>query len=391
MDAWGWETAASARADEDRRGRICADGRNLARHGLGRMRCDSARTDEDGSTRTSPAARRWSARTHGVTGARTASRMHTTRRGRSCARGMRVYDLPPDLAQCTCGVSVRAGLSSAHGGGREWVVRKDASVAFTNAYATIRVCTRAKVRGALGNLGGDYFLRIFYRDFQGDPKHVQEGYCQSRYLVKSYKSVFTAPSSAEKDDDENTPPMKKAKTAGPNGKCVAVILNMDGKVTGRSIAYVVVLLWLSLTTTTAWTDEYYDVSLAQMYDFIVDYFEGPEEGTLARERIDALLAWRNKYVVSRFWLLRSDCTIGRSTRPMHPPRPPTRHPWRLGPRCGNSVRRWSLRNSSSTIWNKLVFSPAIARREPKLKIKYKLLVCASPPEHCLSEHGQTEG
>ncbi|KAJ6615970.1 hypothetical protein B0H10DRAFT_1949449 [Mycena sp. CBHHK59/15] len=120
------------------------------------------------------------------------------------------------------------------------------------------------VRGALGNLGGDYFLRIFYRDFQGDPKHVLEGYCQSRYLVKSYKSVFTAPSSAEKDDDENTPPMKKAKTAGPNGKCVAVILNMDGKVTGRSIAYVAVLLWLSLTTTTAWIDEYYDVSLAQM-------------------------------------------------------------------------------------------------------------------------------
>ncbi|KAJ6628062.1 hypothetical protein B0H10DRAFT_1940619 [Mycena sp. CBHHK59/15] len=152
------------------------------------------------------------------------------------------------------------------------------------------------LRGALGNLGGDYFLRIFYRDFQGDPKHVQEGYCQSRYLVKSYKSVFTAPSSAEKDDDENTPPMKKAKTAGPNGKCVAVILNMDGKVTGRSIAYVAVLLWLSLTTTTAWIDEYYDVSLAQMYDFIVDYFEGPEEGTLARERIDALLAWWNKQI-----------------------------------------------------------------------------------------------
>lgn len=36
--------------------------------------------------------------------------------------------------------------------------------------------------------------------------------------------------------------MKKAKVAGPNGKCVAVRLHMDGKVTGRSIAYVAVLV-----------------------------------------------------------------------------------------------------------------------------------------------------
>ncbi|KAF7366086.1 hypothetical protein MVEN_00484900 [Mycena venus] len=154
--------------------------------------------------------------------------------------------------------------------------------------------TRAKVRGAQVDIGADFFMRIFYRDFHGDPKEVQEGFTQSAYMVKSYKAVFTAPSSVEQDDDENTPPLKKAK--GPNGKCVAVRLGMNGKVTGRSIAYIAVLLWLSLTTATTWTDEYYNVSLPQMYDFFVDYFEGPAEGTQARERADELLAWWNMQI-----------------------------------------------------------------------------------------------
>jgi hypothetical protein len=112
------------------------------------------------------------------------------------------------------------------------------------------------------------------------------------------KSIYHTSCSAEQDD-ENTPPMKKAK-AGPNGKCVAVRLGMNGKVTGRSIAYIAVLarcfsiclqlmylkLWLSLTTATIWANEYYNVSLPQMYDFFVDYFEGPAEGTQAREHVN---------------------------------------------------------------------------------------------------------
>lgn len=37
--------------------------------------------------------------------------------------------------------------------------------------------------------------------------------------------------------------------------------------------------------------------MAQMYDFLVDFFEEPEEGTQARARVDALLAWWNQYVL----------------------------------------------------------------------------------------------
>ncbi|KAJ7808176.1 hypothetical protein B0H14DRAFT_2609093 [Mycena olivaceomarginata] len=84
--------------------------------------------------------------------------------------------------------------------------------------------------------------------------------------------------------------------AAQRRKCVAVRLGMNGKVTGRSIAYIAVLLWLSLTMATIWIDEYYNVSLPQMYDFFVDYFEGPVEGMQAREHIDELLAWWNMQI-----------------------------------------------------------------------------------------------
>ncbi|KAJ7894120.1 hypothetical protein B0H13DRAFT_1719353 [Mycena leptocephala] len=146
-------------------------------------------------------------------------------------------------------------------------------------------------------VGSNYFFRVFYEGFQGDPKKVVPGFLKSRYVVKSYKAVFTAPSSAE-DDDENTPPMKKLKaaTGGPIGKAVATILGMNGMVTPRSIAYVAVLVWLSLTNVSTWKEEYYSVSLPQMYDFIVDFFEEPAVGSEAREGADALLSWWNQQI-----------------------------------------------------------------------------------------------
>ncbi|KAK7028590.1 hypothetical protein R3P38DRAFT_2937333 [Favolaschia claudopus] len=153
--------------------------------------------------------------------------------------------------------------------------------------------TRTKIRNGQEDLNVDYYARVFYDGFNGDPQNLETGFCRSRYLLNAYRAVFTAPSSVVKDD-ENTPPVKKTK--GPNGKCVAVKLGMDGKVTGRSIAYVCAHIWLSLTPATAWTDEYYQVSLPQMYDFLVDYFEAPEAGTQARARVDALLAWWNQQI-----------------------------------------------------------------------------------------------
>ncbi|KAJ6544747.1 hypothetical protein B0H10DRAFT_2082222 [Mycena sp. CBHHK59/15] len=109
--------------------------------------------------------------------------------------------------------------------------------------------------------------------------------------------IFTAPSSADAEEDENTPPAKKpSRTTKPVCKTVADIVGMNGKVSPRSLAYVVVLVYLSLTTATQWTTEYYGVSMVQLYDFIVDFFEGPKPGSAAKARADALLAWWNKKI-----------------------------------------------------------------------------------------------
>jgi hypothetical protein len=37
-----------------------------------------------------------------------------------------------------------------------------------------------------------------------------------------------------------------------------------------------------------------------MYNFIVDFFKSPREGTQARKRVNKLLAWWNKYVTLHF-------------------------------------------------------------------------------------------
>ncbi|KAJ6582262.1 hypothetical protein B0H19DRAFT_1252372 [Mycena capillaripes] len=131
------------------------------------------------------------------------------------------------------------------------------------------------------------------------PNKIAQGYLKGRYLVKSYKAVFTAPSSA-KDDSENTAPTNKTRkgaTGKAIGKNVATRLGMNGRVTPRSIAYIAVLVWFSLTTVSSWNvQEYYKVSLQQLYDFIVDFFEGPAEGSAAKRRVDELLSWWNQQI-----------------------------------------------------------------------------------------------
>ncbi|KAJ7481276.1 hypothetical protein B0H11DRAFT_2232765 [Mycena galericulata] len=156
---------------------------------------------------------------------------------------------------------------------------------------------RGGLRGHTLHLGGNYWARIFYDKFQGNNKCVEDGFLKSRYLVKGYMVIFTAPSSADAEEDENTPPAKKpSRTTKPVRKTVADIVGMNGKVSPRSLAYVVVLVYLSLTTATQWTTEYYGVSMVQLYDFIVDFFEGPKPGSAAKARADALLAWWNKKI-----------------------------------------------------------------------------------------------
>jgi hypothetical protein len=103
-------------------------------------------------------------------------------------------------------------------------------------------------------------------------------------------------------------------------------------------------MWFSLTTASTWTDEYYSVSLQQLYDFIVDFFEEPAEGSQAREQADALLSWWNQCVTSEIICISSSLMpfLDKSfLRTLPLPRPPG---GRLlhGRHCGKNMLRWSF-------------------------------------------------
>ncbi|KAJ6612972.1 hypothetical protein B0H10DRAFT_2192176 [Mycena sp. CBHHK59/15] len=60
---------------------------------------------------------------------------------------------------------------------------------------------RADLRSGALDFGVSFYARFLYASFKGNPDNVEDGFLKSKYLVKAYKSVFTAPSSAEGHSD----------------------------------------------------------------------------------------------------------------------------------------------------------------------------------------------
>jgi hypothetical protein len=99
----------------------------------------------------------------------------------------------------------------------------------------------------------DICIRGFYRGFKGSSDNPEKGFLQSLLLVKTFKHIFTSPSSShdisilddEEHNAENMPPPKKTrrtetgKTKANTRKAVAANLHMTC-VTPRAIAYAAV-------------------------------------------------------------------------------------------------------------------------------------------------------
>ncbi|KAL1740379.1 hypothetical protein HDZ31DRAFT_76928 [Schizophyllum fasciatum] len=155
-----------------------------------------------------------------------------------------------------------------------------------------------------------YYYRCFYRNHKGNPEDVVDGFLRGPLLVQMYQAVFTAPTSMETEapEDEGTseePPAKRpyqdrGESKKPTRTNVATLLNMNGKVTPRSIAYIAVLLHLNLTDAAAWVPKYNGVSYAGLYNFIVDFFEDHNmrtaSGRLGKQLADDCLKWWNKKI-----------------------------------------------------------------------------------------------
>ncbi|KAJ2936109.1 hypothetical protein H1R20_g988, partial [Candolleomyces eurysporus] len=133
--------------------------------------------------------------------------------------------------------------------------------------------------------------RALYSDYTGNPKNIDAGYLKSKLLVKTYKFIFTSPSSAksvavEGSDDENLePPSTRRRTSQSSSsrrsvrKDIATTLNMNNKVTPRSIAYAAVQVRIPLYSGPA---------------PIIDYFEDNDDAELERNARELLKWWNSQ-------------------------------------------------------------------------------------------------
>ncbi|KAF8177216.1 hypothetical protein BJ912DRAFT_1045759 [Pholiota molesta] len=160
----------------------------------------------------------------------------------------------------------------------------------------VRANIRASKEGFI--ISSNYYLNCLYAKGAIDVNKIERGFLRSKLLLQVYCAIFTSPSSAEgieEEDLDEGPPRKKHKSAKATKSCVSSLLNMDGKVTGRSIAYAAVLMVFNLTEAVQWVDVFNGFSFVGFYNFLVDYFEEYRSDN-AQRRVNELLDWWNSQV-----------------------------------------------------------------------------------------------
>ncbi|CAL1714264.1 unnamed protein product [Somion occarium] len=195
----------------------------------------------------------------------------------------------PDPLLNVDGNNMRANRGLSHKTCCRWLLPID--VALTEE-------TLSKAASLEIDLSDNWFIRLFYKDGEGDPSNVEENFLMSTILL--YQAVFTSPSSATgsidgDSDDEDAARRKRRRGSRAVRSSVADKLHMNNQVTPRSIAYICVLAHFSLTDATQWDTTVYDVDYTAMYEFIVDYLEDtPTEQS--RKNAETILSWWNRKV-----------------------------------------------------------------------------------------------
>ncbi|KAG2087598.1 hypothetical protein BD769DRAFT_1372951, partial [Suillus cothurnatus] len=143
---------------------------------------------------------------------------------------------------------------------------------------------------------------FLYKDEQYDPQNPTNGLFKGHLLLKTFKYIFTSPTSAEMEDQEEPSPdnistqghPKQRRTAGERRtRCdVAGLLNMKS-VQPRAIAYVAVQLRFALSSTGSWRVVDDEFNNQEFYDNIVDFLELPMTPDASKE-VDNLLLWWNR-------------------------------------------------------------------------------------------------
>ncbi|KAF9464229.1 hypothetical protein BDZ94DRAFT_1162369, partial [Collybia nuda] len=148
---------------------------------------------------------------------------------------------------------------------------------------------------------GDGWPSFLYPHAKGDVNDVEKGLLKSALLVKTYKFIFTSPTSAqdidcELDAETQTPRSHKRarKHKAPTRGHIANILKMKA-VTPRSIAYVAVQLRFALSNASSWSVDDGCFNYITFYNNITDFFE-EAVGPAAKARAQALLTWWSRCV-----------------------------------------------------------------------------------------------
>ncbi|KAG2055901.1 hypothetical protein BDR06DRAFT_881211, partial [Suillus hirtellus] len=146
---------------------------------------------------------------------------------------------------------------------------------------------------------------FLYKDEQYDPQNPTNGLFKGNFLLKTFKYIFTSPTSAKMEDQEEPSPDNISTQGHPKqrrtaGKChthcnVAGLLNMRS-VQPRSITYTAVQLTqlrFALSSTGSWRviDDKFNVQ--EFYDNIVNFLELPMTPDASKE-VDNLLLWWNQ-------------------------------------------------------------------------------------------------
>ncbi|KAG2757158.1 hypothetical protein P692DRAFT_20712777, partial [Suillus brevipes Sb2] len=143
-----------------------------------------------------------------------------------------------------------------------------------------------------------------YKDEAYDPLNPTKGLFQGTLLLKTFKYIFTSPTSAEMEEGQEqlSPELlstqghpKQRRTDGERRtRCdVAGLLNMKS-VHPRSIAYAAVQLRFALSSTGSWRVIDDEFNHQEFYDNIVDFLELSATSDAAKEVEDLLLWWNRK-------------------------------------------------------------------------------------------------
>ncbi|KJA13355.1 hypothetical protein HYPSUDRAFT_151676 [Hypholoma sublateritium FD-334 SS-4] len=139
-----------------------------------------------------------------------------------------------------------------------------------------------KLRSGELLVSGDQWPIFLYRSYKFDSNNPWKGLLQSSILVKTYKHIFTSPSSVERE----------AKATRSRNACIHGMT----RVTPASIAYAATQARFALSSSSVFSRTDTVTDSERFYNSVLELLEDPDE----TKEIDSLIAWWNCQVLPNY-------------------------------------------------------------------------------------------